>query len=294
MTARQPEDKAIAPRDVFARSNMPSRWERLTGVRPRTPGDRKFLAFAAARYRGDERLRHPDALLPPTEIAAWERVSLLSRIAGAAAVALVLIGVAGGLVAVAAAGIAIAVGATLWAGLTWHAKGPAIKRFHDERSRCASAQKRLHADPLDEENTRTVDQMILCDEGTLAYCAAKIASEIDKDPAWSDARAGGVFIDVWDEVAEVGESAREIHEDRESMREPEAGRLRDDPDVLEAIAAYRQQVADGIAALAERVHTFADIRDHVHRIGVSQRITSSALNRARRSALEDFARDHPR
>ena len=46
-------EREVKPKDVFARSNMPSRWERLTNVSPKTLQDRKYLAFVAARYRGD-------------------------------------------------------------------------------------------------------------------------------------------------------------------------------------------------------------------------------------------------
>jgi len=51
-------EREITAKDVFVRSNMPSRWERLTNVAPKTAPDRKYLAFVAARYRGDKRLPH--------------------------------------------------------------------------------------------------------------------------------------------------------------------------------------------------------------------------------------------
>ena len=58
MAERQPVGAGhhIEPKDVFGRSNMPSRWERLTGVSPKIPEDRTFLSFVAARYRGETRL----------------------------------------------------------------------------------------------------------------------------------------------------------------------------------------------------------------------------------------------
>lgn len=55
----------VIPKDVFRRPNMPSRWERLTGVFPKTPPDRKYLAFVAARSRRDKQLPHPYALAIP-------------------------------------------------------------------------------------------------------------------------------------------------------------------------------------------------------------------------------------
>jgi hypothetical protein len=54
--------REITAKDVFDRSNMPSRWERLTGVGPKIPKDRKFLNFVAARYCGEPRLPHPRQL----------------------------------------------------------------------------------------------------------------------------------------------------------------------------------------------------------------------------------------
>ena len=58
-------EREITAKDVFVRSNMPSRWERLTNVAPKTAPDRKYLAFVAARYRGDKRVPHPGDLEPP-------------------------------------------------------------------------------------------------------------------------------------------------------------------------------------------------------------------------------------
>lgn len=290
MTNRQPDGRSITPRDVFARSNMPSRWERLTGVRPSTGHDRKYLAFAAARYRGDVRLQHPDALKPPPEFGSWESVRFRTRVVSALAVVLMVIGLASNLVAVAAAGVALLVGVVLWAGFMWKATNPAIQRFRDERSRSTASEGRLHSDPMDSENTQTVDQMILCDEGTLTYCAAKIAAEIERDPDWSDARTSVVSINLWDEVAEIAASAREINRDREAAIELERGRLRDDPEVKQVIDTYRQQYADAIAGLATRVHAFADFRDRIHRIGIAQRSETSALRSAFRSAADDVAR----
>lgn len=58
----------IAPQDVFKRSNMPSWWERLTGVSPKTAEDRVFLSFVAARYLGEERMPDPDALVAPESV----------------------------------------------------------------------------------------------------------------------------------------------------------------------------------------------------------------------------------
>ena len=56
--------------------------------------------------------------------------------------------------------------------------------------------------------------MIRRDEGTLAYCAAKIASEIEQDSNWRSSRLEVMPIDLRDELADIGKSARQIAEDR--------------------------------------------------------------------------------
>ena len=93
----------------------------------------------------------------------------------------------------------------------------AVSQFYALKSRCERAESRLHADPMDSENTTTINEMIRCDEGTLAYCAAKIASEIEQDSNWRFSRLDILPIDLWEELAEVGESASQITEDRRAM-----------------------------------------------------------------------------
>ena len=96
MSKRLPagEPGGITPKDVFDRSNMPSWWERLTGVAPKIPEDRMFLAFVAARYSGEPRLPHPDALVAPDAVRRSQCVSSFSRWACLAAAALLIIGLA--------------------------------------------------------------------------------------------------------------------------------------------------------------------------------------------------------
>ena len=96
MNERQPAraEREVKPKDVFARSNMPSRWERLTNVAPKTVRDRKYLAFVAARYRGDKRLPHPDALEPPRELHTREYAYCVCMAVGAIAIILAVAGLA--------------------------------------------------------------------------------------------------------------------------------------------------------------------------------------------------------
>jgi hypothetical protein len=293
MAEEQPAE-AIAPKDVFQRANMPSRWERIVGVSPKTVSDRKYLAFVAARYRGDERLPRPDALVVPDEV----RIQYWTQRAGWLVVALAAVitidGVNRHLSAMVTVGIVllIAAFAVMLAAYRWAV--PTIMAFNDIQSRSKLAQAALRANPMHRKDTDTIDEMITCDEGTLIYCAAKIASEIEQDPAWGKDAAGFVAIDLWEELAEISASARQIAEDRRATAALERGRLRDDLEMRAVINEDKQQRREAHALLAARVHAFADYRDRIHRIGVETRRERTALNRAVRQVVDGQARERLR
>jgi uncharacterized membrane protein YphA (DoxX/SURF4 family) len=288
MTEPQPagESRRIRPKDVFERSNMPSRWERITGVAPKTAADAKYLAFVAARYKGEKRLPHPDALAVPDELGRRQRADFTSWWTSAAAIALMIIGFATDLVIVVAAGIVVVANIVVS-----RSTAPAISEFHARKSRCELAESRLRANPLDPQDSATINKMINCDEGTLIYCAAKIASEIEQDPAWKSPHLDIIAIDLWDELADIGESARQIAKDREATERLERGRLRDDLEVRAMIDADKQLRNEALTLLAARVHAFADYRDRVHRHGMAALRESGALSRAIRLASDEQAID---
>ena len=291
MTERQPagERRQIAPTDVFERSNMPSWWERLTGVAPKIVEDRKFLAFVAARYSGEKRLPHPGTLVAPDELRRKRHASLVGGWTCMAAVTLTIIGLAASQFVLVFVGAVALIGAVAFMVSVARATAPAITQFNALKSRCEAAHARLNADSLDPEYRSTLNDMINCDEGTLAYCAAKIASEIERDPAWKSARLEVIPIDLWDEVDEIGQSARHIAEDRKATERLEQGRLRDDPEVRETIDADRQTRGEAIAFLAARVYAFADYRDRVHRLGMAAVRDSRMISRAMRFAADEQA-----
>ena len=280
--------RQITPKDVFERSNMPSRWERITGVAPKTAADRKNLAFVAARYAGEKRLPHPDTLAIP-ELGRRHWAGLINRWTSAAAITLMIIGLAAGVVIVVAAGIVILISALVANVVVSRSTAPAISEFHARRSCCELAESRLHANPLDPRDSATINEMINCDEGTLTYCAAKIASEIEQEPAWQSPHLDIIAIDLWDELADIAGSARQIAKDRDATERLERGRLRDDPDVRAMIDADRRLRNEALTLLAARVYAFADYRDRVHRHGMAALRESSALNRAIRLASDEQA-----
>lgn len=293
MGDRQPAraERDITPKDVFARSNMPSRWERLTSVSPKTASDRKFLAFVAARYRGDKHLPRPDELIPPDEFETRRVAYFIALAAGAVALVTIATGLAAELLAVVVAGIVIAL-LTFVAVIAVHVfTQPAIGRFDALKARCQRAEARLHADPMDSQDTSTINKMILCDEGTLAYCAAKIASEIQQNPHWRSSALDIVPIDLWDELAEVGESARQINEDREATTELERSRLSDTPDIRATIDEDKQARREAITLLAARVNVLADYRDHAHSLSITARRDKNALSRTVRRVKDEQARE---
>ena len=159
MSERQPvrAEREVTPKDVFARSNMPSRWERLTNVAPKTAQDRKYLAFVAARYRGDKRLAHPDELDPPDEIHSRRSTLCIGLASAAVGIALTAVGQATHLAASVVAGICS------WLCARRHRRCLLLDTTGGEpvlcaRSRCEQAESRLHADPMDSENTSTVNR----------------------------------------------------------------------------------------------------------------------------------------
>lgn len=293
----EPEASArreIAAKDVFVRSNMPSRWERLTGIAPKTAADRKYLAFVAARYRGDERLPHPDKLDVPSEVqfrehtlqGGWWFVSI--------AVAATAIGLSAELTAVAAVAIVLLVCALGAIFLVRQSTEPIMRQHQALKARCETAERRLHASSLDPADADTLNTMINCDEGTLTYCAAKIASEIEQDSAWDANAVGFVQIDLWDELAEIGASARQIATDRAETEALERGHLRDDPEIRAVIAEEKQQRKEAITLLAARVHALANYRDRVHRHGVLARREHGTVDRIVRKVVDEQASDRLR
>ena len=288
------DSRRVAPKDVFQRSNMPSRWERITGVAPKTATDRKYLAYAAARYAGEKRLPHPDALAIPDEFDRRQRTRLVCLWAAAAAIAVMIIGFAAQLVVAATIGIAILVCALVGIIVVTRNTAPAIREFYALRSRCERAELRLHADPLDPQDSSTINTMINCDEGTLTYCAAKIASEIEHDPAWESSHLAFVQIDLWDELEGIGQSARQIAEDRKATEKLERGRLRNDPEVRAMIKTDKQRRDEALALLTSRVHAFADYRDRVQRDGTAARREHNELSRTMRLVADEQAIDRLR
>jgi hypothetical protein len=293
MSERQPvrAEREVTPKDVFARSNMPSRWERLTNVAPKTAQDRKYLAFVAARYRGDKRLAHPDELDPPDEIHSRRSTLCVGLASAAVGIALTAVGQATHLAASVVAGILLLGCALVAIVVVYVSTQPAVSQFYALKSRCEQAEFRLHADPMDSENTSTVNKMIRCDEGTLAYCAAKIASEIEQDSNWRSSRLEILPIDLREELAEVGESASQITEDREATTALESSRLRDDPDVRATVDEDKALTSEALTLLAARVYAFADYRDEVLRLSMYARRDSTALSRAVRRVADQQARE---
>lgn len=229
---------------------MPSRWERITGVAPKTAADRKYLAFVAARYRGEERLPRPDALAAPDELGLRQRAGFISRWTSATAVAVMIIGFANDQVMVAASRIAVIICALVANIVVSRSTEPAISEFHASKSRCDLAESRLHADLLDPEDSATINKMITCDEGTLTYCAAKIASEIEQNLLGNH---------------RISTSSRSTCGTDTQLRN------------------------EALTLLAARVHAFADYRDWVHRHGTAALRESSGLSRAIRLAADEQA-----
>lgn len=279
-------ERAISPKDVFQRSNMPSRWERIAGVAPKIDADRKFLAYVAARYQGEERLPHPSDVTPPAALFV-RRIAMVVAPGSVLIVALGLaehpaVAVVGGALLTCAMLVLVVVAA--WASQS-------IRRYRDLHARAMQAESRLQSERLSTADADTLNEMIQCDEGTLAYCAAKIASEIDRDPGWEEHSVGFLQIDLWDELADVGASARRIAQDRKATEQLERGRLRDDTEVRAVITEDKEHRRAALATLAARVHDFADYRDRVQRISAREVRDRTSLDRATRLASDEQARN---
>ena len=281
-------ERAVSPKDVFQRSNMPSRWERLTGVSPKIDADRRFLVFMANRYRGEARLPHPDDMTPPAALF----VRTIAMVVAAGSVLIGALGLANhpAMAVVGGALLACAL-LVLLAVAAW--TGPSIRQYRDLRARAVEAESRLQSERLSTADAGTLNEMIQCDEGTLAYCAAKIASEIDRDPGWGTHSVGFLQIDLWDELADVGASARGIAQDRKATEQLERGRLRDDPEIRAVITEDKRQRRAALDALAARIHDFADYRDRIQRISAREVRDRSSLDRATRLVSDEQARNRP-
>lgn len=284
--SRSGPERSISPKDVFQRSNMPSRWERLAGVAPKIDTDREFLAFVAARFRGEPRLPHPDDLAAPVALRVRTGAAALAWVSAA----IVVVGLTGQPAVAILGGALLACALVMLLTVALSAR-ETISRYQDLRARAVEAESLLRAGRLSPADTDTLNRMILCDEGTLSYCAAKVASEIARDPGWATDSAAFLPIDLWDELAEIGESARQIALDREAAEKLERGRLRADPDIRAVIAEAKDDRRTALAALAARVHGFADYRDRIQRLSARDVRDRSALERATRLASDEQARD---
>lgn len=268
---------------------MPSRWERLTGVSPKIAEDKLFLSFVAARYLGEQRLPHPDKVPVPEEFHQKRKVEGVAGWACAGAVVLAMIALAASqpvLFGLAAVALIAAVGTVVVVSAS---TAPAISEFQALRARCAEADARLRNESLDPEYRSALNSMINCDEGTLAYCAAKIASEIQRQDAARSARLELVAIDLWDELDAIATSAREITEDREETERLARSRLRDKPEVRETLESDQQLRAAAIGLLAARVDAFADYRDHLHLLGTNAWRDNRIARRALRLTSDELA-----
>lgn len=286
------ERRPISPKQVFERSNMPSRWERLTGVSPKIAEDKLFLAFIAARYIGEKRLPHPAKLVAPDEVRQKQAANLIGGWACAGWAALAVIGLAAGrplLFWIAALGL---IGTVVPMLVISVSTAPAILEFNALKADCERAHARLHGDSLDPEYRSVLDTMIACDEGTLAYCAAKIASEVQRQVASQPSKLDAIAIDLWDELGAIGASAREITDERTETERLERSRLRDKREVRETIAADNALRAEAIALLAARVNAFADYRDRLHLLGTAAWREARITSRAMRLTSDELAADN--
>lgn len=279
-------DSVVTAKDAYQRSNMPSRWERLTGVAPKIEADRRFLIFVAARYRGEPRLPRPHEVVAPIAL----HVRTVAIHCGWVAATLVALSF------FSEPGLAVTSGTLLAVALTMLmvvsvTTGDAIRLYRAVSAESLAAERRLHSDRLNSDDARTLDEMIRSDEGTLAYCAAKIASEIERDPAWRTDAVGFVEIDLWDELAEVGASSRRIAQDREATEKLKRGRLRDDDEIRSVIDKDLKFRWEATAALAARVNALADYRDHIQRSSAWQSHDGSSLERTTRMAADEQARE---
>ncbi|MBY0287300.1 MAG: hypothetical protein K2X52_09130 [Mycobacteriaceae bacterium] len=66
------------------------------------------------------------------------------------------------------------------------------------------------------------------------------------------------MIDLWDELTDVGESARQIAEDRRATESVQRSRLRDHADMKLTIAEDKKLRKEALTLLSARVYSFAD------------------------------------
>lgn len=291
MTKSQPagERRHLSPEQVYKRSNMPSRWERLTGVSPKIAEDKLFLSFVAARYIGEQRLPDPGMLVKPDDVRRRQDGYLIGGWASLGAFVLTAIGLAAGQPIALGIGVLALIGAVALMVAVSAATASAILDFNTLQSQCVESHARLHSDNLDPEYRSILNGMIDCDEGTLAYCAAKVASEIQRQVASGSAGLEVIALDLWDELEAIGMSAREIAEDREETERLEQSRLRDKQQIRETIAEDKELRERAIALLAARVSAFADYRDRLQILGTAAWRDSRINSRAMRLASDELA-----
>ncbi|HEY5857160.1 MAG TPA: hypothetical protein VIW24_24785 [Aldersonia sp.] len=282
------ETVPVAPKDVFARVAMPSWWERRAGIRGRDAADRHYLAFLAARFRDDPQVAKVDEALRDA-VHAHARGVVIRQIGGfLIAVALVVLVVADA----AAAGVVfvIALPALVLGNILAIGNSAAVRRHDEARERAEAARARLYPDVLHADDAETVRALQASDEGKLAYCAAMIAAEIARDPAWRERETPTLPVDLHLEITVVAERARQLIDDREAVCEHEQGRLRAAPDVRALAAAERRAHDRAVGSLAARVSAFADYRDRILLHRIAQTYDSAALRRAAETACDEQAR----
>lgn len=88
-------------------------------------------------------------------------------------------------------------------------------------------------------------------------------------------------------MAEI--SGAGVAQDREATEQLERGRLRDDPEIRAVITEDKEQRRASLAALAARIHDFADYRDRIQRISAREVRDRSSLDRATRLVSDEQA-----
>jgi hypothetical protein len=96
---------------------------------------------------------------------------------------------------------------------------------------------------------------------------------------------------LWDEVAGIGRSAKQIADDRQALEGLERDRLCDAKDVRATIVEYKKLRKQAIALLAARVYAFADYRDRVRLHGIAARHADAELKGVMRSVEDEQGRD---
>jgi hypothetical protein len=272
------EPTVVAPKDVLARIPMPSWWGRRVGIRGKDADERHYLAFVAARFRGDPQVPEVDASVARAA-HAYACGIVVRQIGGfLVLVALVVLVVADA----AAAGcvFAIALPIAIVGNILAIGNAGAAKRHSREREQAEAARVRLHPEVLHPDDAATVRTLQSSDEGKLAYGTALIAAEIARDPDWREHET--LPVDLHIEVGDVAARARRLIEDREVPREYEQRRLHRASDVQALLAEERRAHEQAVGALAARVAAFADYRDKI----LHERLTATSESAARRRAVD--------